>query len=138
MSVMKTAVLALLGGMAALGIAAEAHHSIATVYDGSKSVKVEGVITKFEFMNPHPILTIDVVDASGSPQPWRLEMDNRSELAAIGVTSQTFKPGDRVVAAGSPSRSESRSMYLLRLDRPDDGFGYEQVGGTPRIRSRSR
>lgn len=135
---MKTPVLALVGVMAVFGIVAEAHHSIATVYDGSKSVKVEGVISKFEFMNPHPILTIDVVDASGSSQPWRLEMDNRSELAAIGVTSQTFKPGDRVVAAGSPSRSQARSLYLLRLDRPDDGFGYEQVGGTPRIRARSR
>jgi len=124
--------------LVAAGVLAGAHHSIATVYDGSKSVKLEGVITKFEFMNPHPILTIDVVDASGIPQPWRLEMDNRSELAAIGVTSQTFKPGDRVVAAGSPARAESRSLYLLRLDRPDDGFGYEQVGGTPRIRARSR
>jgi hypothetical protein len=29
-------------------------------------------------------------------------------------------------------------LYLLKLDRPSDGFGYEQVGGTPRIRALSR
>lgn len=123
---------------AALGAVAEGHHSIASVYDGSKSVSLEGTISKFEFVNPHPVLTIDVADASGNVQPWRLEMDNRSELAGIGMTSQTLKPGERVVVSGSPARAQSRSIYLWKLDRPSDGFGYEQVGGTPRIRSRSR
>jgi hypothetical protein len=124
--------------LAALGVVAEAHHSIASVYDGSKSVKLEGTISKFEFVNPHPVLTIDVVNATGTPEPWRMEMDNRSELAAIGVTAQTFKPGDWVVVAGSPARTQARSIYLQRLDRAADGFGYEQAGGSPRIRSRSR
>ena len=134
----NTTILALLGSLAVFGVAAEAHHSIASVYDGSKSVKLEGTISKFEFVNPHPVLTIEVVNATGTPEPWRLEMDNRSELAGIGITTQTFIPGDRVVVAGSPARSQSRSIYLLKLDRPADGFGYEQIGGSPRIRSRSR
>jgi hypothetical protein len=116
----------------------EAHHSIAAVYDGSKSVTLDGTITRFEFVNPHPVLTIDVVNPAGSAEPWRLEMDNRSELAAVGVTAQTFKAGDHVVVSGSPARSQSRGLYLLKLERPADGFGYEQVGGSPRIRSRSR
>ena len=116
----------------------EAHHSITGAYDLSREMTIEGSVTKFEFVNPHPVLTIDVVNATGTPEPWRLEMDNRSELAGIGITTQTFNPGDRVVVAGSPARSQSRSIYLLKLDRPADGFGYEQIGGSPRIRSRSR
>jgi hypothetical protein len=135
---MRRPFLALAGSLLLSGALVEAHHSIASVYDGSKSVKLEGTISKFEFVNPHPVLTIDVVSAEGTAEPWRLEMDNRSELAGIGVTTQTFKPGDRVVVAGSPARSMVRSIYLLKLERPADGFGYEQVGGSPRIRSRSR
>ena len=135
---MRRTLLALAGGLVLSGALVEAHHSIASVYDGSKSVKLEGTISKFEFVNPHPVLTIDVVNTDGNAEPWRLEMDNRSELAGIGVTTQTFKPGDRVVVAGSPARSQSRSLYLLKLERPADGFGYEQVGGSPRIRSHSR
>jgi hypothetical protein len=135
---MRRTLLALAGGLVLSGALVEAHHSIASVYDGSKSVKLEGTISKFEFVNPHPVLTIDVVNTDGNLEPWRLEMDNRSELAGIGVTTQTFKPGDRVVVAGSPARSQSRSLYLLKLERPADGFGYEQVGGSPRIRSHSR
>jgi len=135
---MRRTFLALAGSLVMAGALVEAHHSIASVYDGSKSVKLEGTIAKFEFVNPHPVLTIDVVNAAGNPEPWRLEMDNRSELAGIGVTTQTFTPGDRVVVAGSPARSQTRALYLLKLERPADGFGYEQVGGSPRIRTRSR
>ena len=63
-------------------------------------------------------------------------MDNRSELVAIGVTASTFPPGDRVVVKGSLARTQPQALYLLRLDRPADGFWYEQVGGSPRIRTR--
>src|SRR5258706_5884286 len=49
----------------------------------------------------HPFLLIDVTDAAGTAQRWRLEMDNRSELVAVGVTANTLKPGDRVVVKGS-------------------------------------
>jgi hypothetical protein len=97
-------------------------------------VKVEGVVAQFHFINPHPFVTIDVKNDSGRTQQWRLEMDNRFELSEIGMTAETLKPGDRVVVSGSPARSQSQSLYIRRLDRPADGFWYEQVGSSPRIR----
>jgi hypothetical protein len=117
---------------------ARAHHSIAAVYDGSKQVTIEGVVTRFQFTNPHPIVVMEVSDAGGKRQDWRLEMDNRSELAAVGVTTETLRPGDRVVVSGSLARSQPNSLYIRRLDRPADGFQYEQVGGSPRVRAPSR
>jgi hypothetical protein len=116
------------------GMAPHAHHSISSVYDSSRQVTIEGIVAQFQLVNPHPFLVIDVKDGTGTPQPWRLEMDNRSELAAIGVTTNTFKPGDRVVATGSLARTQGQRLYLLRLDRPVDGFWYEQIGQSPRIR----
>jgi hypothetical protein len=77
---------------------------------------------------------IDVEDGSGRAQ-WLLEMDNRSELARIGMTSQTLKQGDRIVVTGSPARGGRQSLYIRRLDRAADGFRYEQVGRSPRIRT---
>ena len=96
---------------------------------------IEGVVAEFQLVNPHPFLIIDVTDGTGRAHRWRLEMDNRIELAAIGVTATTFNPGDRVVVTGSLARSQGERMYLLRLDRPADGFWYEQVGQSPRIRT---
>ena len=101
---------------------------------------IEGIVAQFQLVNPHPFLFIDVTDDSGTgkAQRWQLEMDNRSELAAIGVTANTFKPGDRVVVSGSLARTQAQSLYLLRLDRPLDGFWYEQIGQSPRIRTPAR
>jgi len=114
------------------GMTAHAHHSISSVYDSSQQVTVEGRVTEFRFINPHPLLIIEA-PAGAATQSWQLEMDNRFELAEIGVTSETFKPGDRVVATGSLGRTQAQSLYLRRLDRPIDGFRYEQIGSRPRI-----
>ena len=73
------------------------------------------------------------VERDGRAEAWKLELDNRSELASIGMTSDTLKPGDRIVASGTRAFDGSRSIYAYRIDRAADGFWYEQVGSTPRI-----
>ena len=118
------------------GLPAAAHHSIAAVYDSSKPVTVEGVITRFAFVNPHPFIELTSQDQRGEALQWRLELDNLGELRGIGISAATFKAGDRVVVTGSQGRSEPRALYVRRLQRPSDGFEYEQVGASPRIRSR--
>jgi hypothetical protein len=117
------------------GVTAHGHHSISNVYDSARQANLEGVVAQFQLINPHPFLLIDVTDRDGRAQRWRLEMDNRSELVAIGVNANTLSPGDRVVVKGSLARTQPQALYLLRLDRPADGFWYEQVGNSPKIRS---
>jgi hypothetical protein len=113
---------------------AYAHHSIAGVYDSSRQVTVDGVVSEFHFVNPHPFLIVDVKTDQGRQQ-WSLEMDNRSELIDIGMTDQTLKRGDRVIVSGSPIRPpRTQGLYIRKLDRPVDGFQYEQVGSSPRIK----
>jgi len=124
----------LAGSLIALAapVAALAHHSISGVYDSGRQVTIDGRIVEFQFVNPHPVLILAPSgDAAGDP--WRLEMDNRYELADIGVTAKTFKPGEHVIATGSAARDESRSLYLVKLDRPADGLRYEQIGYSPYI-----
>jgi hypothetical protein len=131
-------ILAFAGAIAIPGMVVNAHHSIAAVYDTSRQVTVEGVVTAFRFVNPHPYLMMEVKDAGGGTPQWRLEIDNRSELVAIGVTRETWKSGDWIMVTGSPARHERHSLYVRRLDRPADGLRYEQVGSSPRIRGPSQ
>ncbi len=112
---------------------AAAHHSIAGVYDSARSTTIEGRVVEFRFVNPHPMLFIEV-DTPAGKQSWQLEMDNRFELVAIGMVEATFVPGDRVVATGSLGRTEPQRLYLRKLDRPADGLLYEQRGMTPILR----
>jgi hypothetical protein len=118
---------------AAIAGEALAHHSIAAAYDAKQRITVEGRVTAFEFVNPHPLLIVEVTADGGVLEEWRLEMDNRGELVDIGIDAETFAPGDRVVASGSAARGQERAIYLLRLDRQADGLRYEQMGYRPRV-----
>ena len=120
-------------GVLAVALTASAHHSIAGMYDSAQNTTMEGVIAQFHFINPHPFVVVTIQRAGGSEQ-WQMEMDNRRELAEIGFTETTFRPGDRVVVHGSPARREARKLYIRRLERPADGFEYEQIGFSPRAR----
>jgi uncharacterized protein DUF6152 len=107
------------------GSVAHAHHSIASLYDEDHQVMLEGVVTRFTYVNPHPILMLTVTDTSGRAQVWRLEMDNRVSLSEVGFRADTLKAGDTLVVTGSPARNIPHSLYLRKLERPSDGFVYE-------------
>ena len=115
--------------------AAEPHHSISAVYDSSQQRTVEGVVAEFQFVNPHPFVIVTVTREGADSESWRLEMDNRFELSGIGMTADSLKQGDVVVVTGSAGRTEPRTLYVRQLDRPADGFRYEQVGSRPRVSS---
>ena len=122
---------------ALLVAAAEAHHSIGAAYDASQKRTIEGVVAEFQFVNPHPFVIVTVTAEGAEPESWRVEMDNRFELRDVGMTADTLKQGDRVVVTGSAGRTEPRTLYVRQLDRPADGFRYEQIGSQPRV-SRTR
>jgi hypothetical protein len=107
------------------GVTSLAHHSIAAIYDDTKQVKVEGVVTRFQFIHPHPFVRIEVKDPRGRAQLWMLEMDNRGELLELGFDMDTLKPGDRITVTGNRARSRPRGLYVRSLERPADGFSYE-------------
>ena len=127
-------ILASLALLTLAGAGLRAHHSIAGVYDSSQPVTLDAVVVEFAFVNPHPFVVVEVADRAGQPQSWRLELDNRFELVDVGMSADTLKRGDRVTVTGSRARDGSRGLYVRRLDRPADGFRYEQVGASPRIR----
>jgi hypothetical protein len=109
-----------------------AHHSIAGIYDSRNQVRLEATVVDFQFINPHPFVVVESIER-GRPQQWRLEMDNRFELAAAGMNAETLRKGDRISVSGGRARDESRALYVRRLDRASDGFWYEQIGSSPKV-----
>jgi hypothetical protein len=114
------------------GVVAQGHHSIAAAYDRDRPVKLDGILVQFAMVQPHPYVVVDIKDGRDTVR-WRGELDNRWELIAIGMNDESLKPGDRLVLSGSIGRNQPRTLYVWRLDRPVDGFWYEQVGMSPRI-----
>ena len=129
---MRVRLLLAFAALSALTVTADAHHSIAGMYDQSRRVTLDGVIAQYQFVNPHPFVVVDVT-TNGTTQTWKAELDNRWELQNVGMTPTTFNAGDRVVVSGSPGRDRTPMLYVWRLERPADGFLYEQVGTSPRV-----
>lgn len=107
------------------------HHSLSE-YDASRQLTLTVVVREFHFVNPHPYLIADARVGSLS-SAWRLELDNRFELVQIGMTANTISTGDRLLVTGRPGRDQKPILYVRELDRPADGFRYEQLSSSPRI-----
>jgi hypothetical protein len=111
---------------------AEAHHSIAGMYDEGHPITIDGLVSEFHFVNPHPFVLLQVKDTSGRDQVWKLELDNRWELVDAGMSATTLKAGDRLTVTGGPAYKQANAMYVRRMQR-GDGFRYEQVGFSPKV-----
>jgi hypothetical protein len=62
-----------------------AHHSIAALFDTSKTQVLKGTITKLEWRNPHAAIYLDVRDSSGKITNWYVEMASIGNLAKAGL-----------------------------------------------------
>jgi hypothetical protein len=80
-----------------------AHHSTVGFYDPNQVVEVEGLVSSVSWRNPHTLITIDVVEADGSTQEWRIETGAISVLRSRGLAREFLGIGDRIKVSGDPS-----------------------------------
>ena len=116
-------------------ITALGHHSVIGIYDDQKRFTIEVEVKKFELVNPHPLITIEIIEIPEGQvtqgiaigQTWTLEMDNRRELTALGIDNETFIPGDQILVAVDPSRNtlyRENTLYLRAAEHQREGFVY--------------
>jgi hypothetical protein len=82
---------------------ASAHHS-AAMFDTTQNVTVEGVITKFDWRNPHVYMALEVSAPDGSTREQPIEAGASSVLLPLGLEPDSVTIGDRVVIRGNPSK----------------------------------
>ncbi len=104
-----------------------AHHPFDDEYDAGKSVTVKGTVTKFEWVSPHVMLSMDVKDTNGQTTNWTFEMGSPKKLKDFAWTKDTLKPGDEITvnAWGAKDGSKRGSANMITMS---DGTKY--VGGS--------
>jgi hypothetical protein len=105
--------------LAVAAVAALAHHSFAAEYDGTKPIKVTGTVTKFDMVNPHSWIYIDVKDDSGKIVNWKFETASVPNLFRRGFRKDSLQPGMVVTIEGYLARDGSPTCNGQKLHFPD-------------------
>jgi len=94
-----------------------AHHG--RVEYENRSVTLRGTVTKFEWSNPHVVISFAVKDDKGNEREWYAEVLPPSQMSRAGWTSQSIKPGDQVTLIGRPGKKGEHILWLEYLVTPD-------------------
>lgn len=84
--------------------ASEAHHSFA-MFDRSRKMVVQGVVSRFAWTNPHVFITIVVPSKKGHTVSYVIEGGSISILSRNGWKAGSVKVGDPIRIAFYPLKS---------------------------------
>lgn len=79
-----------------------AHHGRGSTYDTKKELPLKGTVKEVIWRNPHIAIFLDVKDANGKVTTWAIEHSNVSQLARLGYSKGTLRPGMEVTAVVNP------------------------------------
>jgi hypothetical protein len=91
-----------------------AHHGGAA-YDSSRPLTLKGTVTEFQFIQPHPLISLDVKDDQGNVVKWSVEMTAPNHLVHFGWSGKKLKPGDEITVTGLPAKNGLKVLNLRKI-----------------------
>jgi len=107
-----------IAGLVIGGSALAAHHSFA-VFDMTQEKTITGVVSRFDWTNPHTFIWVDVVNDKGVTETWGIEGMSPNYLGRRGWSKNSVKPGDKITL----------SVHPLKEGKPGGMFMRAEVGG---------
>jgi hypothetical protein len=84
-----------------------AHHAFAAEFDATKPLKLQGTVTKMEWINPHAWIHIDVKKPDGKVEQWMIEGGTPNTLFRRGFSKTSLMPGTEIVVDGYQAKDSS-------------------------------
>jgi hypothetical protein len=109
-------------GWLVAGGAAQAHHSLAGVYDIKSEGQVSGVLTKVAFTNPHGAMYLAVTNPDGTTTDWVMTTGSANTLANLGFGTggpNSVKAGDAVTIKYFQSRNGKPLGFIRSITLAD-------------------
>ena len=106
---------------------ATGHHSSA-MFDDQMELTLTGVVTRFDYLNPHSWLYMNVTEDDGSVTEWGFELSAPPLLRREGVSPNSWRRGDLVRVRTHPLK-DGRPAGSLRGIVKSDGSRYRNTEG---------
>ena len=106
-------------GLVITGVALQAHHAVAGVYDLNKEVVLQGKLKKLNFTNPHASIELSVTDKDGKVTDWILTTASITTLTREGINKTSMKPGEMLKVTILPARNGSHAGFIRNLQLGD-------------------
>lgn len=106
-------------GLVITGVALQAHHAVAGVYDLNKEVVLQGRLKKLNFTNPHASIELSVTDKDGKVTDWILTTAAITTLTRQGINKTSMKPGEILKVTVLPARNGSPAGFIRNLQLGD-------------------
>jgi hypothetical protein len=79
---------------------AKAHHAFAAEFDANKPLILKGTVAKWELVNPHSWIHLDVKNADGTTTRWMVEGGSPNSLFRLGFDKNSLPKGTEIVVDG--------------------------------------
>jgi len=86
---------------------AVAHHAFAAEFDAKKPVKLRGMVSKMEWINPHAWIHVDVKSPDGTVVGWMIEAGTPNTLFRRGFTKNSLATGTEILVDGYQAKDGS-------------------------------
>jgi len=106
-------ILTLVVGLLCVPAWLSAHHS--WPINNSKLVTVKGTVTVFSWMNPHPMISLDVRADDGTIEKWTVGGPAINRMVANGWTKSTLQFGDVITGIGYQLADGSKVVRLEKV-----------------------
>jgi hypothetical protein len=118
---MKNKLLVILVGIAGFLLVAGAvfaHHGRSN-YDVTQTVTLKGLVTGFEWQNPHALIYFDVTNENGKVEKWIAETNSPNTLSRQGWNRNTVKSGDQITLVGHRVKGGANYINFSKIKFAD-------------------
>ena len=113
----------------ATAVPGSAHHSFAGEFDVEKPIKLQGTITKVEWVNPHAWIHIEV-KKDGKTESWAIEGGTPNTLMRRGISRDMVKIGTVIKVDGFQSKDGTMRANGRDITLPDGKTLFMGSSGT--------
>ena len=102
-----------------MAVTALAHHAFSAEFDAKKPVKLQGTVSKVQWINPHAWIHVDVKRPDGKLETWMIEGGTPNTLFRRGFTKDSLKTGTQIVVEGYRAKDGSMRANGRDITFPD-------------------